>query len=174
MKLFKSGPSKELVLAFEQVGGGVHKRTDENRELMELLQDKVPHFLAKYPWAIGWLQNHDEFFTALAETPEMKGLQPRFSSRPNFPRPWPNLRIAGEANSSWFEHAYPLQQITIKLQGTRHSEKTDIIAQLEAVLARLKAGDTSGHSHDDDFGYTFEYVPASPGPSFFDESASVK
>ncbi|MDM1717342.1 hypothetical protein HX100_10755 [Thiopseudomonas alkaliphila] len=59
--------------------------------------------------------------------------------------------------------------MTIKLQGTRHSEKTNIIAQLEAVLARLKAGDTYGQDHDDDFGYAFEYVSASAGPSFFDE-----
>ena len=75
------------------------------------------------------------------------------------------------SNENWIAHAYPLQQVTIKLQGTRHSDKAAIVAQLETVLARLKAGDTSGQDHDDDFGYAFEYVQAVPGPSFFDEPA---
>lgn len=64
------------------------------------------------------------------------------------------------SNESWIAHAYPLQQVTIRLQGTRHSDKAAIVSQLETVLARLKAGDTSGKEHDDDFGYTFEYVGA--------------
>ena len=72
-------------------------------------------------------------------------------------------------NGSWRRHAYPLQQITIKLQGTRHSDKEAIVRQLETVIARLKAGETSGQEDDDDFGYTFEYVGESLGPTFFDE-----
>jgi len=75
------------------------------------------------------------------------------------------------SNKEWIAHAYPLQQVTIKLQGTRHSDKAAIVGQLETVLARLKAGDTSGQDHDDDFGYVFEYIQAAPGPSFFDEPA---
>ncbi len=48
-------------------------------------------------------------------------------------------------NDNWIVHAYPLQQVTLKLQGTRHSDKAAIIGQqLEAVLTRLKAGDTAG------------------------------
>lgn len=73
------------------------------------------------------------------------------------------------SNESWIAHAYPLQQVVIRLQGTRHSSKAAIVAQLETVLARLKAGDTSGQEHDDDFGYDFEYAASVPGPSFFDE-----
>ncbi len=75
------------------------------------------------------------------------------------------------SNENWIAYAYPLQQVTIKLQGTRHSDKADIVGQLETVLARLKAGDTSGQDHDDDFGYAFEYVASVPGPSFFDDPA---
>lgn len=75
---------------------------------------------------------------------------------------------------NWIAHAYPLQQVTIKLQGTRHSDKAAIVGQLETVLARLKAGDTAGQDHDDDFGYAFAYVGAAPGPSFFDEPAGSK
>lgn len=76
------------------------------------------------------------------------------------------------SNESWIAHAYPLQQVTIRLQGTRHSDKAAIVRQLETVLARLKLGDTSGRDHDDDFGYAFEYVKAAPGPSFFDGPAA--
>ncbi|WP_395009555.1 hypothetical protein [Undibacterium sp.] len=77
-------------------------------------------------------------------------------------------------NKSWVEHAYPLQQITIQLQGTRHSDRNAIIEQLETVLKRLKCGDESGESHDDDFGYRFTVELASKYPSFFDEPAGNK
>lgn len=74
-------------------------------------------------------------------------------------------------NEKWTKHAYPLQQITIKLQGTRHSSRDDVIGQLETVLERLKRGEVNGTSHDDDFGYKFEVQLTSPGPSFFDTPA---
>jgi hypothetical protein len=68
----------------------------------------------------------------------------------------------------WIDHAYPLQQILIQLQGTRHSDRSDIIQQLETVLSKLKAREVTGQAHDDDFGYCFEYFAASLGPSIFD------
>lgn len=77
------------------------------------------------------------------------------------------------SNSRWVQHAYPLQQITIQLQGTRHSARADIINQLETVLAKLRAGDTYGMEHDDDFGYSFALESASNGPSIFDEKAVI-
>jgi len=76
--------------------------------------------------------------------------------------------------TTWIAHAYPLQQVTVKLQGTRHSAKSHVIEQLETVLARLKKGDTFGQDHDDDFGYVFEYVQATHDSSFFDEPCGYK
>ena len=35
-----------------------------------------------------------------------------------------------EEDTSWIAHAYPLQQIRIELQGTRHSDRAAIIDQL--------------------------------------------
>jgi hypothetical protein len=73
-------------------GGGVHKRIDENRELLELLQRDAPEFLAAHCWVEGWLASNDEFFSALASSvPITEG---RFlgqaQRRPTeFPRPWP-------------------------------------------------------------------------------------
>ena len=75
----------------------------------------------------------------------------------------------------WIEHAYPLQQVTILLQGTRYSEREYIISQLEIILTRLKNGENTGFEHDDDFGYSFQYDAAAVGKSsFFDEAAGRK
>lgn len=78
---------------------------------------------------------------------------------------------APTVTQGWKAHAYPLQQITIQLQGTRHSEREAMIGQLETVLARLRSGELTGEEHDDDFGYRFQVMPASDGPSFFEEPA---
>jgi hypothetical protein len=48
------------------------------------------------------------------------------------------------SNAAWKEHAYPLRRITIQLQGTRQSELTDIINQLDEVKAKLLERFTSG------------------------------
>lgn len=63
-----------------------------------------------------------------------------------------------DVNKEWIEKAYPLQQVRIVLQGSRNSQKKDIIDQLKSVLARLESGDDFGEDHDDDFGYHFEYL----------------
>jgi hypothetical protein len=76
-------------------GGGVHKRIDENRELLELLQREAPEFLASHRWVEGWLASNDEFFVALASNvPITEGLfVAQARRRPDeFPRPWPGKR----------------------------------------------------------------------------------
>ncbi|WP_339534591.1 hypothetical protein [Pseudomonas hunanensis] len=73
-------------------------------------------------------------------------------------------------SKSWIAQAYPLQQLTIQVQGTRHSSTDSLITHVETVISELKAGRSSGTQHDDDFGYTFNYVSDSAGPSFFDEA----
>lgn len=75
------------------------------------------------------------------------------------------------AHDDWVGPAYPLQQITIKVHGTRHGSTQDLIERREIVLARLWQGDTTGTVHDDDFGYWFELRDAANGPSFFDKQA---
>lgn len=80
----------------------------------------------------------------------------------------PTMPLAG---ASWIAHAYPLQQIRIELQGTRHSDRAAVIDQLETVLARLRDGELSGGVDDDDFGYRFVVDGNSAGPSFFDGPA---
>lgn len=50
------------------------------------------------------------------------------------------------ATQAWKDHAYPLQLVTIELQGTRHSDKAAILAQLQEVVERIKQGDTKGET----------------------------
>ncbi len=71
-------------------------------------------------------------------------------------------------DKEWIKQAYPLQQVVVKLQGTRLSDRSAIIDQIEVVLEKLRSGDTKGCAHDDDFGYSFELTEASAEASFFD------
>ncbi len=47
--------------------GGVYKRMDEVRELMETLAHGQTDVLHKYPWVEGWLRSTDQFLGGLAE-----------------------------------------------------------------------------------------------------------
>jgi hypothetical protein len=75
------------------------------------------------------------------------------------------------ANPAWKEHAHPLKQITIRLQGTRRSEVKSIINLLDEVKAKLLEGFTSGINHDDDFGYQFMLSESEQVSVFGDEPA---
>jgi hypothetical protein len=52
--------------------------------------------------------------------------------------------------------ARPFHRITIELQGTPHSDRAQIVSQLEGVLARLRAGEVAGEHHEQGFGYRFK------------------
>jgi hypothetical protein len=60
--------------------GGLIKRIDENRELLQTLQLKAPQLLVECPWIIGWISANDSFFVQLDQLLLAKG------RRPNFPR----------------------------------------------------------------------------------------
>jgi hypothetical protein len=75
-------------------GGGVHKRIDENRELLDLLQREAPEFLRSHRWVEGWLACHDEFFVALESKVPITAGRYLTQARMNpgkFPRPWPGV-----------------------------------------------------------------------------------
>jgi hypothetical protein len=83
----------QSILGF--TGGGVHKRIDENRELLELLQREAPDFLVSHIWVEGWLASNDEFFVALASNvPISVGRFLKQAQRHpvEFPRPWSSKR----------------------------------------------------------------------------------
>lgn len=66
--------------------GGLIKRIDENRELLELLQARVPEFVSAQPWLVGWIKANDEFFTQLEGILETRQATLMLE---DYPRPWP-------------------------------------------------------------------------------------
>lgn len=109
-----------------------------------------------------WHASECVFTTPMAHTQTNDGPARRFANKAISREP-----TVVESNENWRANAYPLQQVAIFLQGTRHSDRTSLIDQLQTVVARLQAGDMDGTEHDDDFGYCFKVDPASEGPSFF-------
>ncbi|AMR78055.1 hypothetical protein [Cupriavidus nantongensis] len=105
----------------------------------------------------------EHMLTTPAHTQANSGAAHRFASKAISREP-----TVVEPDEKWQAHAYPLQQISIFLQGTRHSDRASLVDQLQTVATRLQAGDMAGTEHDDDFGYSFKVDLASKGPSFFD------
>lgn len=85
-------PKTELTIpeVLENIGGGLYKRIDENRELIELLQAKVPMLLNECPWIVGWIQSNDDFFMSLEpHLMQLGAFNPKFYKHAGFPRLWP-------------------------------------------------------------------------------------
>jgi len=83
--------------------GGVHKRIDENIELLELLRDRAPDFLETHPWVVGWFESHDEFLRQLANAvPLEEGFFLHLLTRPDgtFPRAFPSGIVKGYTEPS--------------------------------------------------------------------------
>lgn len=91
-----SKDANERVAQIEEVvktaQGGVYKRLDENRQLLELLKAQMPDFLAKNFWVEGWLARQDMFLLELLATVPVEKL----TIAKDFPRPWPT-----ESKEKW-------------------------------------------------------------------------
>lgn len=92
--------------------GGLAKRIDENRELLELLQERVPQFVSSHPWLVGWIKANDEFFTQLEGILENRKVL-YMSNMNKVPRPWPfsdfhanSSSVAVEENNSLVDKKY--------------------------------------------------------------------
>lgn len=56
----------EIQETISRTEGGLLKRIDENRELMELLERDAPELLAAKPWVRRWLESQDTFLRKVA------------------------------------------------------------------------------------------------------------
>jgi hypothetical protein len=56
----------------------------------------------------------------------------------------------------WRAYAYPLQLITVQVQGRRNSLQGDMAQLLRSVADLIDAGEVTGTNEDDDFGYVFK------------------
>lgn len=113
-EFFKSKEQKNVELILSRHYGGIYKRIDENRELLELLQAEVPEFLASHPWVVGsWLHSADGFLTDLEKA--LPVTVPYFTPKHLgrlFPRPRSVLLDAG-----WTEIKEALQGNEVKISG---------------------------------------------------------
>lgn len=66
---------------------GIWKRIDENRELLECLQEHAPEFLERCRWVDGWIAGTDIFLNNLASALELS--TPEWLVLLHSPRPWP-------------------------------------------------------------------------------------
>jgi hypothetical protein len=77
--------------------GGIYKRIDENRELLELLINKAPQVLVDHPQVKAWLASQDRFLLglleAVGEVPDAAYKKRNVGHLP-FPREWPGNRRA--------------------------------------------------------------------------------
>lgn len=91
-QLDKVSAQLDRVLAVVSVqGGGVYKRIDENRELLQELFEYAPELIKKRYWIAQHFASHDAFFCDIADA--LPPVHARFmpSSLTSFPRPWPKL-----------------------------------------------------------------------------------
>lgn len=73
--------------ACETVSGGIYKRVDENREIIQTLYKHAPEFVKNNEHVIGWLSAQDEFLTEISKNVAVK--EPKFKPTNRFPRPYP-------------------------------------------------------------------------------------
>lgn len=116
----------------ERLCRGVFKRVDENRELLELLQQEAPDFVERHPWIEGWLESQDEFLVQIADA---AGTKNRVGEKVSiaYPRAWPGKRT--EAERASFNYA-ELSEHVGTMQGA-------------AVVGHREA---SQHLHEDETG----------------------
>lgn len=78
--------------------GGIFKRIDENRELVELLQNEAPEFVEKHFWIVRcWLKSQDDFLCDLSKLVDeekvirfkKKAANERHEGSAPYPRVWP-------------------------------------------------------------------------------------
>ena len=85
---------KKVIKICESSGRGIYKRIDENRELLEFLQQEAPELLDRCPWINGWIAANDQFFVKLSEAVNVENIfdQEKYGYFRQYPRPWPGRK----------------------------------------------------------------------------------
>ena len=85
----------------ERTSGGLYRRIDDNRKLVELLRVEAPELLARFPRIEVWLRAQDQFLTALESAVPFDSHN--FVCRPvegKYPRPWPATGVFDARSTS--------------------------------------------------------------------------
>lgn len=83
----------EVRRVLSKTSGGIYKRIDENRELLELLVKEAPELIQRYPWVVNWIKSTDDFLTSMVAVSEMTVSD--MSHCKQLPRSWPDLPPGG-------------------------------------------------------------------------------
>lgn len=88
---------KKIKFVLGRHQGGVHKRIDENRELLMLLQKEVPELLEQKPWVYQWIKSKDDFLVDLSQATDIPSgrFLPKEPARvkDSFPRAFPEQAL---------------------------------------------------------------------------------
>ncbi|EGZ4525061.1 hypothetical protein WKV47_24125 [Salmonella enterica] len=151
--MFKNRKLDNIINIIKKSEGGLEKRLDENRELLETIISKTPKLLKDNPWIVNWIKSNEEYL----------------------------LKIAGAANIEIdVRRIRPFPKITrpttfkiIKIVAQTTKDNASLIRQLESAIHYLKRGNSKGTDHDDDIGFTFE-TTIEENSIFGDEGAASR
>lgn len=134
--MFKNRKLDNIIDIIKKSEGGIEKRLDENRELLETIISKTPKLLKDNPWIVNWIKSNEEYLLKITGAANIELDVRRIRPFPKIPRPT-TFKI-----------------INIVAQTTK--DNASLIRQLESAIHYFKRGHSKGIDHDDDIGFTFE------------------
>lgn len=142
-----------LIEVIKNSEGGMEKRLDENRELLETIIRDSPSLLEDNPWIVHWIRSTEQYllkvYGAANIDIDVKRIRP-------FPRITP-----------------PKTYKIVKVVAQTTKDNSSLIRQLESAIHYLKKGNSKGVDHDDDIGFTFE-TTIEESSIFGDECAATR
>ncbi len=141
--LGKSSQIDQLLTVLERNQGGVYKRLDENRELLEHIQSHAPEYLHAHPWVGGWIETQDMFLLDLIAAAEFR--PPRAIPGFQWPRPWPGLDWSQKIDQSDHGSGSPVTgQIVSEKKTPRPLRKSLDFEGNEHLQELVEAMDSTG------------------------------
>ncbi|MIE72715.1 hypothetical protein EL06_25845 [Salmonella enterica subsp. diarizonae] len=151
--MFTNRKFDNLVKVIKQSEGGIEKRLDENRELLETIIRESPNLLKDNPCIVHWFQSTEQWIF--------------------------NVSVAANINID-IKRIRPFPEITppktfniVKVVAQTTKDNSSLIRQLESAIHYLKKGNSKGVEHDDDIGFTFE-TTIEENSIFGDECAATR
>ncbi|ENG3407021.1 hypothetical protein ABTY17_004809 [Salmonella enterica] len=65
--MYKADRIDSICETIKLTQGGINKRIDENRELLQLIESQCPQLLDEHPWINGWIDSQEQYLLAIAE-----------------------------------------------------------------------------------------------------------
>lgn len=171
-KFGRNADLRRLRQIIEVTGHGVTMRVEENRHLMEGLQQHFPAIFTTHAWMADVIRCNDQFFMALATQtcPMRLNNDGTIEVSHGTLRAWPAaVPVHTTAPADYRPHqlpqaGYPLQQLTIRVQGLKLTSVDRLVGEIEHAIVQLKAGTRTYERHDGFVGYQLELEPQGTEP----------